>query len=258
MNEKLSYAEMLDIPSSTSLITFKAPKKRPFKKLTQKIKRVKNHEEVKKELIDKINSETETDSAIKPQENSKIISETVKEESSETESSSVIRTANKKKFKFSVVGVQFAVIFALLLLIAFTNAFMPNSAINAFMNGAVGNSQDLRTYQDFSPRLAGGTVYEGGVYSLSSSSSVYSPCDGVVETLERKEDGSFTAVIKHSEKFSSIFSGLDYVYYGVGDTVRTEVPIGFNLENAELCFADADGAVITGWTISGEEVKWAV
>ena len=35
MNEKLSYAKMLDIPESTSLITVKTPKKRLFKKSVQ-------------------------------------------------------------------------------------------------------------------------------------------------------------------------------------------------------------------------------
>ena len=253
MNEKLSYAKMLDIPESTSLITVKTPKKRLFKKSVKKVKIPKEHEEVKKELIDKINSEPLEEIQ---EENVKPL-QCQKEDCME-QCTSVIHQAKKKKGKIGIVGVQFVIIGVLLLLIVFTNALLPNSAINAFMNGNIGSSYDARTYQDFSPVLKGGTIYQSNVYSHSDNASVYSACDGVVQSVSKLEDGTITAVIKHSPNFSSLITGLDYFYYKAGDTVLTKVPVGYSIDGAETCFADKDGAIITGWTISGEEVKWAV
>jgi hypothetical protein len=258
MNEKLSYAEMLDIPSSTSVITYKAPKTRAKFRLFPKKPLKKDHEEVKKELVEKLNNESEELLGKETLEQESLDNEReVKEEINPT---SVVRVKEKKKKKPSVIAIQFAVIGLLLLAIFFTNALMQNSAINVFFGGVFGGAEvnDSRVFSDFTPLVNGGETFSNGVLSLTDKKSVYPPCDGKITSCVKEPDETFTVMVSHSDKFATLVSGLKYFYFGVGDSVYVNVPIGFSGENSEMCFTDSDGAVITGWTLTENEVKWAV
>ena len=115
MNEKLQYADMLEIPVSTTSITYKKLKKKRVKKP------VVSGEEVKKELIEKINSPTENELA-----QSQIIEE---------DNERVI----KPKKTFSIVSLQVCVIIALVAVILISSAVNPNSGINVFLNDVFGS-----------------------------------------------------------------------------------------------------------------------
>lgn len=278
MNEKLQYAEMLDIPVNTCKISYKPPKRR-FGRKTKV-----NPEEIKKKLVDKVNKEvdipdsplnaeaedgcTEALQEIKDGEN--VVSDDYEDSASEVFESSVnIRKIGKseKKFRFSVIAVQFAVIGVLLSTIFLTNALIPTSGINTLINSVFGQKtvvedEDRRMYSEFTPILpsdAENIVLDCGIMSFSAEDSIYAPCDGVVTDLTTGEDGRFTVEITHSENFKSVFSGLDYAYCEKGDSVFSNIPVGYTFgQQAKLCFIGGEGSVITDYSISENSVVWAV
>ncbi len=289
MNEKLQYAEMLDIPVSTCNITYKPPKRRLFKK--PKV----NHEQVKKDLVAKVNDsleetqteETATSSLVEVEPVSEQVSEqdyayaigedqptdelgTELEEEKEPviESSVSVREMEKPKkkaFKFSVITLQIAIIGVLLTTILITNALVPSSGINTFINGVfgAGNSvqEDNRVYSDFEPELpvVEDIVLQDGVMTFSAKGSLYSPCDGTVTAKTLAENGKYTLEITHNKNFKSVLTGIDYAYFDIGQEVLSNIPVGYALgEQVSLCFCGSDGNIITDYTIAEDSVIWSV
>lgn len=310
MNEKLQYASMLEIPVNTCNVTYKPIKKR-------RIKRKKNlsSEEVKNELLKKVNAaaENEISSAEKydvsenrafgeESENAFlqnaersdcsdcILAESPenqaersgcgadclnvrseREKSEREDKAFTVSEKNKKhrkKFGISAIGVEIAVIGALVAVIFLTSAFYPQSGMNAFIKSVFGAKQavettDERTYEEFSPVIttsAGETLtVENGAVVVGGKGSVYSPLGGVVKTITADGNGRFDIVIAHSEKFSTIISGVDYAYAAVGDTVYGNIPVGYVKESGvKMCFTGENGAAITEYELSGNAVVWAV
>lgn len=248
MNEKLQYAEMLDIPSSTCTITFKPARKKPLKK-----KKSENAESVKTELINRINDREEVE---------------VKEEITAVEEQETEKV-KKPKFKFTVVGVQLAVIGALVATIILTNAFMPNSGLNVFFKNVfsktetVSTNVDERIFTDFNPvspvTNTEKLTVENGIMTMSGSGSVYSPCDGVVTELTfNEETKKYDITIAHNDNFKSVFNGIDYAYTEVGGSVFSNIPVGYVLSDATMCFCSSDGSVITNYTLKDNQVEWSV
>ena len=129
MNEKLQYAEMLEIPVSSVNITYKPVKKKKAKR--------KKEEEVKQDLINMVNSSVE----VKEEGNNaeEIIIDKVEDlgnEIIEQPSLSAVTTVKKKEKKkgSKVIVVQLAVIGALIATIFLTSALLPSSGINTFIN----------------------------------------------------------------------------------------------------------------------------
>ena len=52
--------------------------------------------------------------------------------------------------------------------------------------------------------------------------------------MNGSKDTGYTVEVKHSEKFSTIISGLDTVYLTEGDKVMSTIPVGYT---------DGEGAV---------------
>lgn len=292
MNEKLQYAEMLEIPTSTCRISYKPPKKKLFKKKSA------NLDEPKMELVKKINQEGATEeentssqtevlesNAVTVQEETassdgSVVEATVGEEVTESEQPletedeiisqtgtvTVKKEKKRKHFKISLVGVQFVVIGILIATILVTNALMPNSGINTLIASVFGVEKttevDDRNYLEFTAGLPSQNkadiLLENGIMSISKSGAIYTPCDGVVSSLVKGTDGKYTMEIEHSQKFKTVVSGVDVVYTSVGEKVYATVPVGYVGESsASMCFYGEDGAIITGYTIGENALVWA-
>ncbi len=262
MNEKLQYASMLEIPVTTCSVNFKPIKKK------KTVKKDLSPEAVKKELLDKVNekttekTKTEETATVKKAE-SKIEE---KKEVKKEEKTSTVSKKEKTPFKFSVIGIELAVVVLLIGVIALTNIFNPNSGINVFMKNLFSKevevSVDDREFNEFDPVIAMGsdiTLSENGVLTVSGSGSVYSPCDGTVASVSKMEDGTYSMEIAHSENFSTLISGLTFAYMVEGESVYYNIPVGYIEEQGvTMCFLGADGAIITGYEVIDGAVIWAV
>ncbi len=254
MDEKMQYADMLGITENTCNIVYKPTKNK--KKHTKKA----DAEQVKKQLIDKVNLLTQEETEMVDCQDDNQLS---LEEEKEIEIEQVVKP-KKKGFKISVIGVQLAVICLLIGAIALTSILNTNSGINTFIKSVFGGTQvnkvDDRTFDEFSPVFtlddqATYTVSEG-IISVSGRGSVYSPCDGKILSLTKGEDGKYDVEIEFSKNFKAVFSGLDYTYSNVGDSVKNNIPIGFIKESGKVCFMGEDNELITSYTLENNAVKW--
>ncbi len=253
MDEKMQYADMLEIPVNTCTITNAPIKKRRFFK-----KKKVDSEQVKAKLMDKINSETQTNQ------------QDLTEQTPDTEiQTSTVSTAKPKffkgRFKFSMVTVQVLIIGVLLATIFITNSVYPNSALNVFMRGVLGSDQsaqvDTREFSDFAPVISvgdGNVALSDGIMTITGGGSVYSACDGKVTSLTMGEDGKYVMQITHSQNFASVVTGLDYAYSQVGDTVYSNIPVGYVEDEVSMCFTGSAGAVLDNFTIENNNVIWSV
>lgn len=271
MNEKLQYASMLEIPVNTCTVTNKAIKKRKIKK-----KKAVDPNVVKEQLLEKINNlDTASDVIEKDgleQENSLQLIETTQNdlEIAPVQNTATVTenvTKKRKRFKFSVIGVQFAVIAILMLTIMVTSAIFPNSGISVFFNNVFSAEQveakDLRAHTDFVPVIAmgdnKGLAVSEGVISFGGKGSVYTPCNGVVSAIQKDEQGKFSIEITHSENFKTLLTGVEYSYVSLNDKVFSTIPVGYLLDDgASMCFYNGQGTIISDYTLVDNSVVWAV
>ncbi len=270
MNEKLQYATMLEIPVSTCNVTFKPAKKKRFKR----VKKV-DHEAVKKQLLEKVNSEEIVD-APEQVNDTAVANENVNqpidtEIKNDVDQTATVHPVEKKKekgrLKFSVVGVQLVVIGLLIATIFLTNAVYPDSGVNVFLRSVFGSEQtaqvDDRIFADFAPVLniddgSSVALNDQGVLTFSGKGAVYAPCDGKVTALIKGEDGKFSIEITHSQNFKSVIAGVDYAYADLNDSVYHTIPVGYISAGATMCFTGVGGAVISDYQIINDAVVWAV
>lgn len=142
------------------------------------------------------------------------------------------------------LGTEFALACALCGAIFLTNVFMPGSAINTFFR-ALGepkaDAADVRAYTDFalSPVVselsdAELNLSSTGILSFTDECCVYPAADGKVSEVTQEADGTYRVKISHSDSFTGVISGLDRVYYEVGDNVKANVPMGYSDGEAEV------------------------
>ena len=156
---------------------------------------------------------------------------------------------NYEKTKSSALKIalnaEFIAACALCGAIFLTNVFMPNSAINTFfrsIHSATAVTQtDTRTYSDFtlSPVVSELSDTElslspTGILSFTDEGCVYAAADGIVSGVVQNADGTYTVKIAHSDSFTGVFNGLDYVYYSEGDQVVSNVPLGYSNGETEV------------------------
>ena len=142
------------------------------------------------------------------------------------------------------LNVEFIAACALCGAIFLTNVFMPHSAINTFfraINATPATDTDARTYTDFtlSPVVSDLSNVElslspAGILSFSGACCVYPTTDGEVTDVIQNENGIYTLKIEHSDTFTGIIQGLDYVYYNIGDEVKMNVPVGYTNGETEV------------------------
>lgn len=244
MNEKLKYAEMLEIPLNTCNLTFKPTKKRKRK--------IKNDDNVKDQVIAKIND-------------GEAVGQNLEELKAPNEfsTSTVNSRKEKKPFKFSVVKLELCIIFMLLATIFLTSIFIPTSGINTFFNKSINKGTqtvDNRTFEDFAPVFGFSkedAVSLDGVLTIKSQGSIYAPCDGKVSSIVKDGSGLYTMEIAHSENFKTVITGMQYAYSEVGDTVYKTIPIGY-VKDGEISvfFKDGENQVVTDNVISTCSVVW--
>ena len=269
MNEKLQYAEMLNIPVNTSTITYKPQKKSIFKKK-------KDAEKVKEELIEKINADAvrkdvpkEEGAARLTEEGEHIVvdDEPIVIPESYTPTVNIVKGKVKRgKIKVNVVGIELAVVGVLAAIICLTSALVPQSGINTFFKSVFSSeptkAADLRTYGDFSaviPVSSANLTVEDGIMKITGSSTVYAPCDGTITELTlNDETKKYDMVITHNDNFKTVIKGVDFAYNEIGGTVFSNIPVGYVKESAVACFTDGENAVITDYGIADGSVVWAV
>lgn len=235
-NEKL-YREMLDMQISSCEI-LKKPKKSLFKNTKLKSKAVKKTNDV----------------LGKEEKNNPKIAK-IKEKKQKPKDGLVF----KRGFKVDVVSVQVAVIFALAVTILLTNIFWENSGMNVALKGVFGGEQEVLNYDDFTvyAPTEDATANEEGVMTFNKVGAVYSPCQGVIEKITTNEDSTYQVIIRHSETFTSVISGVNSVYYSIGESVFTSTPVCYTDGKipVSMTFYD-EGEVLTDYVVSGGVVEW--
>lgn len=148
----------------------------------------------------------------------------------------VYETNKKSRASSTLLKIEFALACALSAGIFLTNVFMPTSGINTFFNSLNKTSVegDARSYDQFTLSAvtsvlsdAETSVSETGVLTLTGECMVYPAADGTVSEVSQTGDGLYVVKLSHSDTFTGVVSGLNQVFYQVGDTVKGNVPMGF-------------------------------
>ena len=266
MNEEIEYAEMLEIPVSTVNVIHKKRRKKAQKTeqtdvptlkdsvIAQVNTRVEDEQVIipADQLAESANSQGYVDFDSVPEridtvrlfadetERKNAYAENffseVDEENDEGMYEMNQETRGQKALRLTL-GIEFAAVCALCGAIFLTNVFVPNSAVNTFFRAVTEptvQQSDAREYSDFtlSPVVselsdAELSLSAAGVLSFTDECCVYPAVDGEVSEVTRNEDGTYTLKIGHSDSFSGVISGLNQVYYAVGDAVKCNVPVGY-------------------------------
>ena len=241
----LEYVKMLEVPVSSSEVIFK-----PIK--------VKK-KDVKKRVIEKVNGETDKESAARNKEKKNLFKflkvKRVKREKLPRQEPSV----EIKNGGFDIVSMQVVTIFMLIVGIILTNIFFENSGMNRLMRSAFNNEEASlnKEYSDFtalSPSKSGDVSLQDGVMTVLKG-SVYSPCDGMVESVVLADNGGYVVTISHSDSFSTVISGLESVYASVGESVYSTIPVGFSAGESNVSMFSND-AILTSYVISNDRIEW--
>ena len=251
------YVKMLEIPVNSCDVIIKPVKKRKKK-------------DVKKQIIDKVNGEvvledtTEKEVVAKKVKKQKLIKEKplkqqkIKKVKKPKPVIEEEKTVQIKNSGFDIVSVQVVAIFVLIVGIILTNIFWEDSGINNVMRSVFGNESGVTdaSYTTFTASLPSKTddvVLENGVMTVSSG-SVYSPCDGTVESVVENQ-GLYTVTIRHSEYFSTVVSGLENVYVDESEKVYSNIPIGYSQKETSVSMFDGD-AILTSYVLSENQIVW--
>ena len=155
----------------------------------------------------------------------------------------------------TALNTEFIAACALCGAIFLTNVFMPGSAINTFFRSigtATETAQtDLRPYTDFTLSSVVSDLSDAelslspaGILSFTDECCVYPVVNGKVSGVTQNTDGSYSVKITHSDTFTGVINGLDYVYYTEGDEVKANVPIGYSEGENEVQVTMYSGGVL--------------
>ena len=242
------YVKMLEIPVSSTDVVYKPVRKK---------------KDVKKKLIEKVNENVKTDKVkdkkLKKEKTKNLIKLNKKENKKVKKvSEEVQNTVEVKHAGFDIVSVQVVAVFVLIVGIILTNIFWEDSGINNLMRSVFKQEQTLsnQSYLDFNASLPSKTnqvVLTDGVMTVSSG-SVYSPCDGIIESITQT-DGKYVVTIKHSEAFSTVVNGLEHVYSSVNEKVYSNLPMGYSSGATSVCMYDGD-SILTSYVLSENQIVW--
>lgn len=267
MNEEIEYAEMLEIPVSTVNVV---RKQRRHKKTDQtpSYPHTRSEEPLKDTVLANVNNRLRDDVPLQEEGSDSNFTQeggidfdsperidTVRLYSS-TQGDSLypydyeLTDGKKKELRQEpkalriALGVEFGLACALCGAIFLTNVFMPGSAVNTFfraLNTPSQNTAVVRPYTDFtlasvvSERSdAELTLSPTGILSFTDDCCVYPAADGTVSEVSKDASGLYTLKVNYSDSFTGVFQGLDSVYYAVGDTVKTNVPVGYTAGETEV------------------------
>lgn len=243
------YAKMLEVPVSSSSVEFKPTKRKKTDVKKQIIKKVNDENESR----EKPKKQTDKKSALDFFKNIRLKKPQIKKVKKEEENSVEIQ-----KGGFDIISMQVVAIFVLVVGIILTNIFFENSGMNNLMRAVFSREETKinKHYTEFtalSPSKSGEVTLQDGVMTVSAG-SVYSPCDGVIESVSK--DGDFFVVtVSHSDSFTSVISGLESVYLSVGETVYSNVPLGYSSGITNVSMFSND-AILTGYEITDNQIVW--
>ncbi len=256
MNEQIEYAEMLEIPVSTVNVVRKTRRR---KKTDERAEEPALKDSVIATVNDRVRAIEETQT----QEGSLNFDplperiDTVRLYSQKGENNELypydypLNEGGRYETKHKIprparvaLGVELGVACALCCGIFLTNVFVSNSAINTFFR-AINTPQEpvaiVRPYTDYkltsvvsSLSEAKLTLSDSGILSFTEECCVYPAADGKVASLTQDSNGLYTLKIGYSDTFTGVFTGLDSVYYAVGDTVKANVPVGYSEGETEV------------------------
>lgn len=242
MKGELDYAQMLEIPVSTVNVV---KKKSLFKR-----KQEEKTDDLKDLVVDSVNERVDD----------YVLTENLSEP-----------TAAKKKNFFAsfkdrkniVLFVETVAVCVLACTIFLTNTFMPNSAINTFLNYFNTPVEQEAAYYDFELNSVVGsiskaqvTMTDEGILNFTAETSVYPVCDGKIASVSKTEE-LYTVKIAHTSSFVSVITGLDAVYYEAGDSVVANVPFGYSTGANTVSVAMYDGdSLLNCYTLSGAIPVW--
>ena len=244
MKDGMEYAEMLGLTVSSCDVVVKPARKR-------------KRANVKEDVIKRVNENLE-------EETVKEIDEKDDKREDLTEYEEVgesVVTSTRKKFKFDIVYAQGVAIFALIVTILLTNIFWENSGINNLFKRAFGGGEeilDTRTYLSFSAKAPSGELtasVEDGVMTFSGKGALYPVCDGKVTSIV-EEDGKYTLTVKHSESFSTVISGVDFVYTETGADVFAYIPVCFIGGGDASVYMYDNQTLLTNYIVEDGVIIW--
>ncbi|MBP3422619.1 MAG: hypothetical protein J6K86_02515 [Clostridia bacterium] len=285
MNEEIEYAEMLEIPVSTVNVVRKTRKRKKSESLSP----IQNEESAIKDTVianvnekmsdeekgldaDLFEEETNGEGAIDFDPVPERI-DTVRLYSDNGESGELYpedyelhdggryEMNRPSKAVRIALGIEFGLAGALCGAIFLTNVFLPGSAVNTFFRALNTPIKDAaKPYTDFTlasivSELSDAelSLSPAGILSLTDDCQIYPAADGKVGEVTQNEEGLYTVKVNYSDSFTGVFSGLDTVYYAVGETVKTNVPIGYTAGETEVQVTMySDGALLNCFELTEE------
>ncbi len=258
MNEKLTYASMLEIPESTCNITYK-----PIKKSRSKSKKKTNSEQIKQQLVEKVNLEVNTPEQVEEYHNAAQVEQQIEEMVKNKPQKA------KKEKRSKIIAIQLFAIGALAVTILLSSVLNENSGLNNLFKSVFSSTPtqevtvDDRTYQDFSPVFMAteNSAYSmiNGVATMSGKGSVYSVLDGEVKRVQKNEQtGLYSVEVAHCDSFSTIVEGLDITYVEEGSQVFAKIPLGYAKNSGSTTCFMVDGAMVSNFEIVDNAVIWSV
>ena len=244
-----NYLKMVEVPAKSCDVVVK-PKRRKKKDVKEEIIQKINDEAVVNEVqVEKVKKVNPISSYFKRK------AKTKKAKITPVES----ETVSVKSSKFDIVSVQVVAIFVLVIGIILTNIFIEDSGMNNLLRSVFGvekstvSTAEFSSFNPSSPTKTGELTYENGVMTVSGG-SVYSPCDGVIESVEQV-DGKYDVTVRHSSSFTTVISGLELCYGEVGDTVYSSVALGFSGDSIAVSMFNGS-SLLTEYSVTGDEIVW--
>ncbi len=251
MEQGLEYAQMLEIPVSTVSVV---------KKRSLFARRAKPADDLKDRVVESVNERmgegvaTATENDVYGVLNGYVETEDL---------TAPVKTKKKLGVAGKILIAETAAACLLAAGIFLTNVFVPNTAINTFMGGLTAVKQTEAAYNQFKLTSVVSDISEAdiavtddGVIHFTQKCSVYPVCDGEVASVTEK-DGSYTVKIAHTSKFTSVITGLDTVYAGEGDAVKSNLPFAYSNGENEVRVSMYDGnTLLNCYTLSGAVPVW--
>ncbi|MGN0805554.1 MAG: hypothetical protein ACI4MC_00825 [Candidatus Coproplasma sp.] len=244
LNEGLEYAQMLEIPVSTVNVV---------KKRSLFSRRAKPQEDLKADVIDSVNERMEG-AAPEGEDGSFVYAEDV----------SAPAVPVKKKDRLGAVIICEAVIACLIAAgIFLCNFFIPDTAINTFVGNLTSVQSKENNYKEFTLTSPVSETSEAtvaatadGVLHFTEKTSVYPLCDGEIASVA-ESDGTYTVKIEHTSSFCSVVTGLNTVYYGVGEQVKGNLPFAYSNGENEVRISMYDGdTLLNCYSLTGSVPVW--
>ena len=287
MNETPNYADMIEIPVQTSSVTVVEPTKKRIKKKRKTV------EELKDEVIKKVNLETERyeefKNSAKNNQNESDIDLTEKEralidkikngvelddidnsfngelpldsepilEKPEVNTVTIKTRSQKPSIKKKLVAIC-CIIFVFAVAVTSSVLIADKLSLPTLFSSPEEVIDKYTVFNATIPsKVIDSVTLKDGVMSVSSKGAIYSLADGVVSSIATDGE-SFTVEITHGEDFKTVFSGMDLTYFSVGEKVYKTLPLGYsNGETAYTVSLYSASGLITDYSLKGDTIVWA-